>query len=95
MSQLNQSLVRNRLLAAMPATEFATFAKHLTLVDLELGQSLHRAGSVIDFVYFPEIGFISALAVLSDGHPLEIGLIGAEGVAGVSVVLGARSSYNE
>lgn len=95
MSEIKQSAVRNRLLAAMPVAEFATFAKHLTLVDLELGQSLHPAGSSIDYVYFPEIGFISALAVLSDGQPLEIGLIGAEGVAGVSVVLGARSSYNE
>ena len=27
--------------------------------------------------------------MLSDGQPLEIGLIGSEGVAGVSVILGA------
>jgi len=33
--------------------------------------------------------------MLSDGQPLEIGLIGAEGVAGVSVVLGATTSYSE
>lgn len=33
--------------------------------------------------------------MLSDGAPLEIGLIGAEGVAGVSVILGATDSYSE
>lgn len=33
--------------------------------------------------------------MLSEGQPLEIGLIGAEGVAGVSVILGATNSYSE
>lgn len=64
-------------------------------VTLELGETLHRHGDVIEYVYFVETGFISALSVLSDGHPLEIGLIGAEGVAGFSVVLGGKTSYAE
>ncbi len=90
-----QNTVRNRILAALPAPEFALIAAHLVRVDLQLGESLHRAGDTIEQVYFPEIGFISALSVLSDGQPLEIGLIGAEGVAGVSVILGATTSYSE
>jgi len=88
-------MVRNRLLAMLPAGEFAAIAKHLTRVDMDLGQPLHRAGETIEVVYFVESGFISALTVLSDGAPLEIGLIGAEGVAGVSVVLGATTSFSE
>ncbi len=87
--------IRNRLLAAMTPAELALLANSLTRVDLELGQSLHRAGDRIEHVFFPETGFISALAMLSDGHPLEIGLIGAEGVAGISVVLGATTSFIE
>jgi CRP-like cAMP-binding protein len=90
-----QSKIRNRLLAAIPPNEFAVLAPALTLVDLEFGQSLHRSGDHIEQVYFPEVGFISALAILSDGHPLEIGLIGAEGMAGISVILGSTSSYSE
>jgi CRP-like cAMP-binding protein len=70
-------------------------AKSLVHVELELGQSLHRAGEKIEEVYFVESGFISALTMLSDGQPLEIGLIGAEGLAGVSVVLGATTSFSE
>jgi CRP-like cAMP-binding protein len=70
-------------------------AKSLVHVELHLGETLHRAGDRIDQIFFPESGFISALSVLSDGSPLEIGLIGAEGVAGVSVILGATSSYSE
>lgn len=87
--------VRNRLLAAMMPAEFALLATSLTRVDLELGQPLHRAGDPIEYVFFPETGFISALAMLSDGHPLEVGLIGAEGVAGISVVLGSTTSFIE
>ncbi len=90
-----QDLVQNRILAALPPSEFAALAGSLTRVDLDMGETLHRAGDLIENVYFIESGFISALSVLSDGSPLEIGLIGVEGVAGVSVVLGATASYGE
>ena len=95
MSLLLQSSVKNRILAALPPVEFALLAKDLTHVNLALGESLHRAGDLIANVFFVESGFISALTMLSDGQPLEIGLIGAEGVAGVSVILGATHSYSE
>ena len=91
----NQRLIRNRILAALPAEEFALIAPDLQRVELTLGESLHRAGEKIEQVYFVESGFISALTMLSEGQPLEIGLIGSEGVAGVSVVLGATNSYSE
>lgn len=90
-----QSKIRNRILAAIPAAEYAMLAKCLTHVELSLGETLHRSGDVIKQLFFPEIGFISALTVLSDGSPLEIGLIGAEGVAGISVILGAETSFSE
>ena len=90
-----QSAVKNRILAALPALEFALLAKNLTHVDLALGQSMHRAGDLLVNVFFVESGFISALTMLSDGQPLEIGLIGAEGLAGVSAILGATHSYSE
>jgi CRP-like cAMP-binding protein len=90
-----QKEIRNRILAALPTSEFALLAKNLVPVDLQLGETLHRAGEKIEQLYFPEIGFISALGVLANGSTLEIGLIGAEGVAGVSVVLGATTSYCE
>lgn len=95
MTQIDQKTVRNRILAALPANEFAAVARHLTPITMDLGQSLHRAGDTIEVVYFVDSGFISALTVLSDGAPLEIGLIGAEGLAGVSVMLGATTSFCE
>ena len=90
-----QKNVRNRILAALPEDEFKRLMDKLHYVELALGESLHRAGEPIENVFFVESGFISALTMLSDGAPLEIGLIGAEGVAGVSVILGATNSYSE
>jgi CRP-like cAMP-binding protein len=90
-----QASVLNRILAALPREEFDLVAAHLTRVELDLGESMHRAGDLIEYVHFVESGFISVLTILSEGQPLEIGLVGAEGVAGVSVVLGATHSYSE
>lgn len=95
MSNVSQKSIRNWILAALPADEFALLVGSLVRVDLHLGQTMHRAGAKIEHVHFPEIGFISAMAILSDGAPLEIGLIGAEGAAGVSIILGAKTSYSE
>ena len=95
MALIDQTAIKNRILSALPAAELALISGRLTLVTMDLGQTLHRHGDVIDQVYFVETGFISALNVLSDGHPLEIALIGSEGVAGFTVVLGGKTSYAE
>jgi len=59
MPALEQENVRNRLLRLLPAAEFNVIAPHLTPVELEMGQTLHRAGDPIEHVYFVETGFIS------------------------------------
>jgi CRP-like cAMP-binding protein len=95
MTNIDQSKIRNRLLASLPAAEYTLVSAALERVTLELGQTLHRSGEVIDYTYFVETGFISAMAVLSEGLPLEVGLIGSEGAAGAPVLLGAKTSYCE
>lgn len=95
MAIIEQKTIRNRILGALPAREFGLVAANLIRVELHLRETLHCVGQEIDQVHFPETGFISAMAVLSDGEPLEIGLIGAEGAAGVSVILGAKTAYSE
>lgn len=95
MALIDKTSIKNRILAALPDAELALISNRLALVTMDLGQTLHRHGDVIEHVYFVETGFISALNVLSDGHPLEIALIGSEGVAGFSVVLGGKTSYAE
>ena len=95
MSHPLQAKIHNRILAALPALEFALVTENLTHAELASGEIVQRAGEAIASVYFIESGFISALTTLSDGQPLEVGLIGFEGVVGGSIVLGATHSHSE
>lgn len=95
MAAPDQSVVKNRILSILPAKEFARIAPHLEAVGLPQGQFLYPSGGAIDFVYFVESGFVSIVGVLTSVEPLELGIIGAEGVAGVAVVLGAETSFGD
>jgi CRP-like cAMP-binding protein len=78
----------NHLLAALPRDEYERLRPHLEPVSLELGQILFRPDEVLSHVYFPETCIISLLTDLSDGYGIEVGLVGNEGMAGVSIALG-------
>jgi CRP-like cAMP-binding protein len=95
MSQLQQSAVRNRLLAALPPHDFDALAPALDPVELELRQVLYEPGQAIRAVLFPENGMISNIVLLEDGHSVEVGIIGREGLVGLPVVLGAERSSTQ
>jgi CRP-like cAMP-binding protein len=73
----------NRLLAALPAADYARMLPSLTVVPLKLKTVLHKPGDPIQDVYFPGSGFCSMLTVLEDGAMVEIATIGREGMIGV------------
>src|SRR5687768_7257204 len=77
----------NRLLAALPAADYARILPSLTVVPLKLKDVLHKPGEPIQDVYFPGGGFCSMLTVLEDGNMVEIATIGREGMVGVAAVL--------
>jgi len=78
----------NRLLAALPPDDFARFFSALEPFTLVLRQTLQDAAEPIQHVYFMEQGVSSVLNIMSDGATIEVGMIGNEGVVGVSVLLG-------
>ena len=85
---LFQSLiVRNRLLAALAPDDYALLEPMLERVPLALQSMLIEAHQTIRHVYFPESGIASTIADQEEGK-IEIGLIGREGMVGVSAVLG-------
>jgi CRP-like cAMP-binding protein len=51
-----------------------------------------EADSSLDYVFFPEAGVISVLAVYADGNMIEMATIGREGCTGVQAILGAKVS---
>jgi CRP-like cAMP-binding protein len=83
---------RNRLLAVMSAADLALLRPHLKLVAMPLLKDMERANRRIDTVYFMEAGIASVVAEQADETRIEVGLIGAEGMSGTSVVLGGDQS---
>ena len=53
---------------------------------------LSQPGTASRYVYFPNEGMVSLLAVADGRSALEVGLVGAEGMVGIPAALGASSS---
>lgn len=80
--------IRNRLLAALVNQEYQHLLPHLSRVELSLGEVIHIADRNIEDVFFPENSAVSLLATLENGATTEVGLIGHEGMVGLTVFLG-------
>ena len=83
---------RNRLLLALPSSDFQQLMPELEQIRCEREQILMDADSSLDQVYFPDSGVVSAVAVYADGTIIEMATIGREGCTAVQAVLGAESS---
>jgi CRP-like cAMP-binding protein len=83
---------RNRLLASLSVHGRALLETFLTPVELPLETVLSEPNKPIRDVYFLESGFASVVA--GDGNNIEIGMVGREGMTGLSIVMGADRSVN-
>ncbi len=82
---------RNKLLAGLSTADVARLQPDLTYVPLVLHQVLYEPGATIKQVYFLESGMASLIGN-ADQNSIEIGIIRRDGLAGIPVVLGARSA---
>jgi CRP-like cAMP-binding protein len=81
---------RNLILARMPEDVYKNVARFLVPIDLPLGMLLSTPNESIDYIYFPVSGLISVDALTDGGESVEVGVIGREGLAGVSGLLNHR-----
>src|SRR5256885_9254938 len=91
----NQPRPANRILSSLPDEEFERLRPKLRDVSFDIGYIVYRPEDQINSIYFINSGIISWLATLEDGNTVEAGVIGPEGLAGVSVLLGASSTPNQ
>ena len=89
MADAPEITTRNRLLAALPASERARIQPLLTEVPLELRKDLYGPDEPTECVWFPYSGVVSLVTELTDGEPVEVATIGPEGMVGVQHLLGA------
>lgn len=82
----------NRLLAALPDKNLEHVLAKCESVDLIFADILCLPGDRIRHVYFPTDSFISLVAPIDGYAGLEVGMIGSEGMFGISLMLGVDVS---
>jgi CRP-like cAMP-binding protein len=80
----------NVILRSLPDAEYDLLRPHLERADLPQHQILHEAGQEIDFIYFLDQGMCSLVALSRDGRSVEVGIVGKEGMVGMSLTGGMR-----
>jgi CRP-like cAMP-binding protein len=88
----SRSAAKNRLLAALPGKDQRHLLSRCKQVELRLADTLYNPGQPIRHVYFPTGSFISLITPIDGQANLEVGLVGDEGMLGISVMLGVDTA---
>jgi CRP-like cAMP-binding protein len=87
--------VGNGVLARLTGVEYERLKPSLEQIPLIFSSVIYEAGAPIDYVYFPESGVLSMLAVIEADQRIEVGVTGREGLAGMPLFLGVATSSNQ
>jgi CRP-like cAMP-binding protein len=85
----------NKLLRILSVGDRELLQRHLEPIELERDKDLEEPKEPVRYVYFPESGIASAVGGTSgvnNDRPIEVGLIGREGVTGIPLILGNHHS---
>ena len=85
----------NRLIAALLPADRQRLLEAFQLVSLRVRQRLYHADEPMKFVYFPLSGVHSIVSSVPDGDTVELAIVGSEGMVGIQVFLGGRSTPDE
>ena len=75
----------NLLLSRLSRADARRLERHLQAFDLPVRTQLETRKKRVEYVYFLNTGLASVVA--NGGDPIEVGMIGREGMTGLSVVL--------
>ncbi len=94
-TKMTQDLARtNYLLDALHDEDLRRILPKLSPVKMELGQVLYESGEKLAHAYFPTTAIISLLYIMESGSTAEIGIIGNDGIVGVSLFMGGETTTN-
>src|SRR5947207_1206649 len=85
----------NQLLAALSANDYKRLVPELDLVEFPLGKILYDPKQLIKSVYFPRWAAISMVNIFEDGSMVEVGVVGREGMVGISLLSGDEQSPHQ
>jgi CRP-like cAMP-binding protein len=94
LDQLDQAFAGNLLLATFSPEIRAVLEPFGEVVELELGQRIHRRGEHVGFSYFPfATTMVSLVVEIPDGRSVEAASIGREGAVGGIVSCGHAPAF--
>ncbi len=82
----------NQVLERLAPDDLRVLQPHLEHVVLKAGETLSKADGEVDCVYFPVTGLVSVSARNARGKAVEVALVGREGIAGGTLLLGPAQS---
>ncbi len=80
----------NAILTGLDPSESAILLSASEEVPLERGGVIAEAGETPPYVYFPTEGVLSLVGATNGGSTVEVAVVGPEGVASISAVLGEQ-----
>jgi CRP-like cAMP-binding protein len=86
---------RSRILRDLAPQDRLRLVAALKPVSFELGDVISEPGQRLDHIYFPTTAVVSSLYTTEEGETAEMGLIGNDGVVGVSLFLGGEATPNQ
>jgi CRP-like cAMP-binding protein len=86
--------VGNWLLDALSAEGYERLVENLETVHFSLGEVIYESGAQLDNVFFPTTSHVSLLYTMINGATAEMGLVGKEGVVGISLFMGGDTTPN-
>jgi CRP-like cAMP-binding protein len=85
----------SRVLALLPKAERERMLRRCERIAIEARQILFKSNGVIQHVYFPLSGMASLVLTTASGMTVEVGTVGNEGMVGMPVYFGVKSSPTE
>ncbi len=79
---------KNFLINSLPNKLRESLLSKAEFIEITLSQMICASSTRIEHLYFPVDGFISILQSIDKHPPLEVGMIGREGMLGAEVILG-------
>src|SRR5215207_2537406 len=84
--------IENHILRNLPPSDWERIAPHLQAINFNHSEVLYQAEETVEVVYFPNLAILSLIAQDRAGQSVEVGIVGFEGMAGVSTALDGEKS---